>query len=253
MDDIKVERDGAVATVVIDRPERRNALSDELLVELATLIARLDDDADVRCLVLAGSERVFASGADIDALLRKDHVSVYVGERAACWARLRRIATPLVAAVSGACLGGGFELALYADVIVASDIAVFGLPETGLGLIPGAGATQLLPRAVGKARAMDMILTGRTLDAPEAERAGLVSRIASVAAYRAEAHEVAQEIAARPALAQALAKEAVGAAFEVGLEAGIGLERRAFSMAFATDEARESLEAFVARRRASLA
>jgi len=253
MGDIKVDRSAGVATVVLDRPQRRNALSDEMLSGLAAAMAQLDVDADVRCIVVAGSDRVFASGADIEALLRRDHLSVYAGERARCWAALRRIATPVVAAVSGACLGGGFELALYADVVVAAQTARFGLPETGLGLIPGAGGTQLLPRAVGKALAMDMILTGRTLDAAEAERAGLVSRVVPVAELRGVAHAVAEQIAARPAVAQALAKEAVGAAFEVGLEAGIGIERRAFSMAFATDEARENLEAFVARRRPTLA
>jgi len=154
----------------------------------------------------------------------------------------------MVAAVSGFCLGGGLELAMMADVIVASETARFGLPETQLGLIPGAGGTQMLPRAIGKAKAMDVVLTGRLLTAAEAENAGLISRLASPENWLETAQEVAATIAARPALAQRLAKEAVQAAFETGLQAGIGVERRAFAMAFASEDAREGLTAFVEKR-----
>ena len=241
-------RSGAVVTLTIDLPEQRNALTDPVLAELVAALAEIDADPAVRCLVLAGSRSVFASGADIRALLRRSAAEVYDGDRAQHWDALRRVRTPMVAAVSGFCLGGGLELAMMADVIVASETARFGLPETQLGLIPGAGGTQMLPRAIGKAKAMDVVLTGRLLTAAEAENAGLISRLASPENWLETAQEVAATIAARPALAQRLAKEAVQAAFETGLQAGIGVERRAFAMAFASEDAREGLTAFVEKR-----
>lgn len=237
-----------VATVVIDNPEHRNALSDAVLTQLVEALRRADDDHEIRCIVIAGSEKVFASGADVRALLERSATDVYDDERSRQWRALRSIRTPVVAAVSGFCLGGGCELAMYADVVVASETARFGLPETQLGLIPGAGGTQLLPRAVGRARAMDMVLTGRLLDAAEAERAGLVSRVVGQGEWLDVAEEVARAIAARPAVAQRLAKESVRLAAETGLEAGIAAERRAFAMAFATHDAREGMEAFLAKR-----
>jgi enoyl-CoA hydratase len=245
---ILVERAGAVALTTLDRPEQRNALSDELLGELAALLARLDADPGVRCIVIAGSPKVFASGADIRALLQRGPVEIYEGERARHWDAVRRLRTPLVAAVSGMCLGGGCELAMTADVVIAADSARFGLPETTLGLIPGAGGTQMLPRAIGKAKAMDLVLTGRLLAAEEAERAGLVSRVVAAERCVDVAMEAAAAIAARPPVAQRLAKEALEAAFEVGLQAGLGVERRAFAIAFGTDDAREGLSAFVEKR-----
>jgi enoyl-CoA hydratase len=245
---LKVSSDGAVATVRIDRPEVRNALTDEVLRGLAAELARLDADPDVRCVVLAGSEKVFASGADLRALRDRDAVQVYAGERAAAWASIRRLETPLVAAVSGFCLGGGLELAMSADLLVASETARFGLPETGLGLIPGAGGTQLLTRAVGRAVAMDVVLSGRLLDADEAERLGLVSRLAPEGAWLETAQKLAATVAARPAVAQRLARESVELAFETGLRAGIDAERRGFAIAFASDDAREGIDAFLAKR-----
>lgn len=250
MDDhgIRLTRDGAVATVTIDRPEQRNALSDPTLERLVAVLGELDVDEGCRCIVLAGSAKVFASGADVRALLERTTQQVYDGDRARCWEAVRRLRTPLVAAVSGFCLGGGCELALIADLVVASETARFGLPETRLGLLPGAGGTQLLPRAVGKATAMDMILTGRLLDAREAEAAGLVSRVAAADGWLELASAVANEIASRPAVATRLAKEVVDAAFETGLQAGIAGERRAFAMAFASADAHEGLTAFVEKR-----
>lgn len=246
---IALERTGAVALARLDRPEQRNALSDELLGDLAGILGELDDDPAIRCVVLAGSDRVFASGADIRALLERGPLDVYDGDRARHWGAIRRVRTPLVAAVAGMCLGGGCELAMAADVVIAADSARFGLPETTLGLIPGAGGTQLLPRAVGKAKAMDLVLTGRLLDAGEAERAGLVSRVVPAAECVTAALEAAASIAERPPAAQRLAKEAVEAAFEVGLQAGLGVERRAFAIAFGTEDAREGLTAFVEKRK----
>ena len=246
-----IETDDAVVTIRIDRPEVRNALTDEVLGRLSETLARLDVAPGVRCIVIAGSERVFASGADLRALRERTPSEIYDGDRAAAWAALRRLNTPLVAAVSGFCLGGGLELALYADVIVAAESARFGLPETSLGLIPGAGGTQLLTRAVGKAVAMDMILGGRMLAAAEAERLGLVSRVVADDAWRSTAAEVAAAIAARPAVAQRLARESAALAFETPLQAGIDAERRGFAMAFATQDAREGIDAFLDKREPS--
>ena len=243
-----MDRDGAVATVTIDRPEQRNALSDPLLTALVAALQELDADPECRSIVLAGSAKVFAAGADIRALLERSALELYDGDRAQRWEALRRLRTPLVAAVSGLCLGGGCELALMADIVIASETARFGLPETQLGLIPGAGGTQMLPRAIGKAKAMDMILTGRLLHADEAERAGLVARVTSADAWLGTAQGAAATIAGRPAVAQRLAKEAVQAASETGLQPGVALERRAFAMAFASADAREGLAAFAEKR-----
>lgn len=245
---IRVDRGDAVATVTIDRPEQRNALSDPVLEALLGALQALDADPGCRCIVLAGSDKVFASGADIRALLERRAMEIYDGDRAQRWEALRRIRTPLVAAVSGFCLGAGCELALVADLAIASETARFGLPETRLGLIPGAGGTQMLPRAIAKAKAMDMILTGRLLGAEEAERAGLIARVTPAGAWLSTAQEAASEIAGRPAVAQRLAKEVVQAAFETPLRAGIEGERRAFAMAFASDDAHEGLTAFVEKR-----
>lgn len=245
---IRTDHDGAVATVSIDRPEQRNALSDPVLGALVDTLQTLDADPGCRCIVVAGSDKVFASGADIRALLERSALEIYDGDRAQRWEALRRVRTPVVAAVSGFCLGGGCELALIADLAIASETARFGLPETQLGLIPGAGGTQMLPRAIGKAKAMDMILTGRLLGAEEAERAGLVARVTPADAWLGTAQEAAAKIAGRPAVAQRLAKEAVQAAFETPLQAGIAGERRAFAMAFASEDAHEGLTAFVEKR-----
>ena len=235
-----------VARLTIDNSARRNALTDPVLAALADHAAAADADPGVRAIVIAGSEKVFASGADVRALLERSPVEAFGGDRPLQWARLRRIGTPTVAAVSGYCLGGGCELAMYCDVVIASPSARFGLPETQLGLIPGAGGTQMLPRAIGKAKAADMILTGRLLGAAEAERAGLVSRVADE--WLQTAIEAAEAIAARPAVAQRLAKAALLASFESPLAAGVDAERAAFGIAFGSEDAREGLRAFVDKR-----
>ncbi len=203
----------------------------------------------MRCIVLAGDERAFAAGADIAELAAATAVELYQAPRVARWDAIRKLSTPLVAAVSGWCLGGGCELAMTCDLIVASDTARFGQPETGLGIIPGAGGTQRLARAVGKALAMDMVLTGRILTAHEALSAGLVARVVAREAWLDEARRVAGEIAARAPVAQRLAREAVDRAFETGLDSGLDFERKALYLAFASEDAREGLSAFVEKRR----
>jgi enoyl-CoA hydratase len=241
-------RDGHVVELTIDRPRQRNALSNDLLGLLATTMMRLDRDPDVRCIVLRGSDKVFASGADLNDLRGAEPLEHYAGDRVRAWADVRRTRTPTVAAVSGYCLGGGLELAMYCDVIIASETARFGFPETMLGLIPGAGGTQLLPALVGRAKAMDVILTGRFLTAAEAERAGLVSRIVAQESWRQEGRKAAHAIASRGPVAQLLARETVNAASDIPLAAGLELERRAFAMALGSAEAREGIDAFLARR-----
>ena len=246
---VLVECEPPIAVVRLNRPEARNALSDALMDELVARLSELDGDDDVRCIVLAGDERAFAAGADIAELAAATAVELYQAPRVARWDAIRKLSTPLVAAVSGWCLGGGCELAMTCDLIVASDTARFGQPETGLGIIPGAGGTQRLARAVGKALAMDMVLTGRILTAHEALAAGLVARVVAREAWLDEARRVAGEIAARAPVAQRLAREAVDRAFETGLDSGLDFERKALYLAFASEDAREGLSAFVEKRR----
>jgi enoyl-CoA hydratase len=242
------EQHDAVVVLTIDNLSQRNALSDPVLAELVQQLEKADRDPQIRAIVIAGGDKVFAAGADVRALQQRTATEIYDGDRALLWEAVRRIRTPTVAAVSGFCLGGGCELAMISDVIVASETARFGLPETQLGLIPGAGGTQMLPRAIGKAVAMDMVLTGRMLDAQEAAAMGLVSRVVGPDEWRETALKVARKIAGRPAVAQRLAKETVNAAFETPLQGGIHGERRAFAMAFASEDAREGLSAFVEKR-----
>jgi enoyl-CoA hydratase len=246
---VLVEREPPIAVVRLNRPEARNALSDALMDELVARLSELDADGEVRCIVLAGDERAFAAGADIAELAAATAVELYQAPRVARWDAIRKLSTPLVAAVSGWCLGGGCELAMTCDLIVASDTARFGQPETGLGIIPGAGGTQRLARAVGKALAMDMVLTGRVLTAEEAHSAGLVARVVAKEAWLDEARRVASEIAARAPVAQRLARESVDRAFETGLDSGLDFERKALYLAFASEDAREGLSAFVEKRR----
>ena len=246
---VLVEREAPIAVVLLNRPEVMNALNDEVMDELVRVLAELDDDDAVRCLVLGGSERAFAAGADIGEMAQASAMDMYDARRIDRWDALRRLRTPLVAAVSGFCLGGGCELAMACDLIVASESARFGQPETGLGIIPGAGGTQRLARAVGKAKAMDVILSGRFLDAHEAERAGLVARVVAREAWLEEAKRVAREIASKGPVAQRLAKEAVNRAYESSLETGLDFERKALYLAFASEDAKEGLAAFTEKRK----
>jgi len=235
--------------VLLNRPEALNALSDELMDALVAALQELDSDDEVRCLVLGGSERAFAAGADIGELATATPVDLFYQRRVERWDAIRSLWTPLVAAVSGFCLGGGCELAMSCDLIVASETALFGQPETGLGIIPGAGGTQRLTRAVGKAVAMDMILSGRRLSAREALQAGLVARVVAKEAWLEEAKRVARDIATKGPVATRLAKEAVDRAYEGPLSVGLDYERRALYLAFASEDAREGLTAFTEKRK----
>jgi enoyl-CoA hydratase len=245
---VLVERDAHVAVVLLNRPKQLNALSGELMGALVSTLQELDADADVRAIVIGGNERAFAAGADIAELAAGTPVSLYTSGRIAVWDSIRAVRTPIVAAVSGFCLGGGCELAMLCDLIVASESAKFGQPEINLGVLPGAGGTQRLTRAVGKAVAMDMILTGRMLSAREALSFGLVARVVAREAWLAEAKRVAADIAAKGPVAVRLAKEAVDKAFEAPLAVGVEFERRAFYLARASEDATEGLTAFVEKR-----
>jgi enoyl-CoA hydratase len=246
---VLVEREAPIAVVLLNRPKQLNALSDELMGALVDALRELDGDEAIRCIVVGGSERAFAAGADIAQLAEASPVEMYYQRRVDRWDEIRALWTPLVAAVSGFCLGGGCELAMACDLIVASETARFGQPETGLGLIPGAGGTQRLTRAVGKAVAMDVILSGRFLTAAEALRAGLVARVVTKEAWLDEAKRVARDIAARGPVASRLAKEAVDRAFEGPLTLGVEYERRLLYLALASEDAKEGLTAFLEKRR----
>jgi enoyl-CoA hydratase len=229
---VLVERDDRVGVVLMNRPKQLNALSGELM----------------GAIVLGGCERAFAAGADIGELAAGTPISLYESRRIDRWDAIRDLRTPVVAAVSGFCLGGGCELAMLCDLIVASETAKFGQPEINLGVLPGAGGTQRLTRAVGKALAMDMILTGRMLSAREALAAGLVARVVAKEAWLAEAKRVAGEIASKGPVAVRLAKESVDKAFEAPLAVGVDFERRVFYLARASEDAGEGLNAFVEKR-----
>jgi enoyl-CoA hydratase len=246
---VLVEREEPIAVVLLNRPDALNALSDELMGALVDALRDLDADEAIGCIVLGGSDRAFAAGADIGQLAQASPVEMYYQRRVDRWDEIRALWTPLVAAVSGFCLGGGCELAMACDLIVASETAKFGQPESGLGLIPGAGGTQRLTRAVGKAVAMDMILSGRFLSADEALRSGLVARVVAKEACLAEAKRVARDIAAKGPVATRLAKEAVDRAFEGPLTLGVEYERRLLYLALASDDAKEGLNAFLEKRR----
>jgi enoyl-CoA hydratase len=238
-----------VALVTLRRPDVLNALNFALLDELASTLEKLDRDPDCHCVVISGSgERAFAAGADIKELAAQTPVTLTEGDDFRHWNRIGRIRKPLIAAVRGVALGGGCELAMACDMIVAGDDARFGQPEIKLGVMPGAGGTQRLTRAIGKARAMDMILTGRTLGARDAEAHGLVTRVVPAEATLQSALELATDVASQAPLAVIAAKEAILKAEELSLEAGLAFERRAFFLLFATEDQREGMDAFAAKR-----
>jgi enoyl-CoA hydratase/carnithine racemase len=237
-----------VALLQLNSPETRNALSPALRAELIAELERLDADAGVGCMVIAGSEKVFAAGADIRALAERPLDAPSDPEGAAFWTRIAALETPLVAAVSGFALGGGCELAMACDMIVADEKARFGQPEVTLGIIPGGGGTQRLTRAIGKQRAMEYVLTGRLFDAPTAVRWGLVNQAVGKGAWLTEAVELARTIAARPAIAIRLAKKAVLEAEEQGVSDGLRAERELFDQAMATEDRIEGTSAFLEKR-----
>jgi enoyl-CoA hydratase len=238
-----------VALVTLNRPDVLNAIDSQMLGELVQTLERLDADEACRCVVITGAgERAFAAGADIKEMADASPVSLTIANSFARWERIRRIRKPLVAAVRGYALGGGCELAMACDMIIAADDAQFGQPEIKIGVIPGAGGTQRLTRALGKAKAMELILTGRNLPAREADLHGLVTRTAPPQETLAAALELAGQIAALPPLAVMAAKEAVNRAFELSLEAGLEFERRNFFLLFASEDQKEGMAAFAEKR-----
>ncbi len=242
-----VERAGLIQ---LNRPQQLNALNTVLMSELATALDEFDRDERVGCLVVTGNQRAFAAGADVKDMSQASAVEILKRNTIAYWDHLKQIQKPVIAAVAGYCLGGGCELAMACDLIVAAESAQFGQPEINLGVIPGAGGTQRLTRAIGKSKAMDMVLTGRTLSAREAEQAGLVARVVPVEVYLDEALKLANDIASRPPLAARFAKEAVNKAFETALSEGLEFERRLFYFLFASDDQKEGMRAFLEKRKA---
>jgi enoyl-CoA hydratase len=245
---IMVETHERVGVIRLNRPQALNALNSALNSELARAITSLDADPQIGCVLITGSDKAFAAGADIKEMALQDAAGMLIGDYAAGWDAVARARKPVVAAVAGFALGGGCELAMQCDIIIAADSAKFGQPEIKLGIIPGIGGTQRLPRAVGKSKAMDLILTGRMMDAAEAERAGLVARVVPAANLLEEAMGVARTIAAMPLPAVLAAKEAVGRAFEGALQEGARFERRMFHALFATADQKEGMAAFVEKR-----
>ncbi|MFZ4894500.1 enoyl-CoA hydratase-related protein [Plantibacter sp. Mn2098] len=242
-----VEHSGLIATVTLNRPEKRNALNRELLELLVQTLRGFEQDGTTRVVVLRGDRRAFAAGADIGALSDAGAIDLYTAGFSELWDDVAAMKLPLVAAVSGYALGGGLELALICDVVVAADSARFGFPEAGIGIIPGAGGTQRIVRAVGKSMAMDLVLTGRRLDAAEALASGLVSRVVTEDALDAEAHTVAERIAAGAPLATRMAKHAVLSAYDTGLTAGVAHERTLSALIAASADRAEGMRAFSER------
>ena len=245
---VESSREGHVALLRLNRPEARNALSPEVMEMLATELEQLDPDPDVRCIVIAGSDKVFAAGADIKALSERSFADALSHPSASFWRRVAAIKTPLIAAVSGFALGGGCELALACDMIVASDTARFGQPEITLGIIPGGGGTQRLARVLGKQLAMEYVITGRQFDADMAHEMGLVNRVAKKNRWLEEAMELAHTVAERPPIAVRLGKQAVLVAEETALSAGLENERRLYEIAMATEDRIEGMQAFLEKR-----
>jgi enoyl-CoA hydratase len=247
---IRVEQRDRVGLITLDRPEALNALSLQVMRELTEAAAALDADRETGCIVITGSERAFAAGADIKEMQSQSYVEMYLADWFGGWDALARVRTPLVAAVAGFALGGGCELAMICDVLIAAETARFGQPEIKLGVMPGMGGSQRLTRAIGKAKAMDMCLTGRNMDAAEAERAGLVSRVVPVDRLLDEVLEVSVTTAGMSLPSAMMTKEAVNRAYEVTLAEGIRFERRVFHAMFATDDQKEGMSAFVEKRAA---
>ena len=245
---IIVETKGRVGIIRLNRPQALNALNKALIDELTKAIETFDADDKIGCLLVTGSEKAFAAGADIKEMADKPFVEAYLGDFVSNWNAIAQARKPVVAAVAGFALGGGCELAMQSDIVIAADNAKFGQPEIKLGVIPGIGGTQRLAHAVGKAKAMDMILTGRMMDAAEAEKSGLVARVVPAASLMDEAMKVADAIANMSLPSVLAAKESVNAAFELSLAEGMRFERRIFHSLFATDDQKEGMKAFIEKR-----
>ncbi len=246
---ILTRTEGSVGIVQLNRPKKLNALNSAVMSEVIAALRAYDQDEQVGCIVLTGDERAFAAGADIDQMADAGAIDMLQMASIDYWDRVRDINKPIIAAVSGYAFGGGCELAMSCDMIIASETAMFGQPEIKLGVIPGAGGTQRLPRAVGKALAMEMILTGEPISAEKALAAGLINRVVPKEVFFQEAMKLAQVVAARPAMAVRLAKEAVNKSYEMTLAEGLNFERRLFYMLFATEDQKEGMQAFLAKRK----
>ena len=247
-ENIIVETRGKVGLIRLNRPQALNALNRALMTDLTHALNAFEADPNVGCIVITGSDKAFAAGADIKEMAEKTFAEAYLGDFAANWDRASTVRKPVIAAVAGFALGGGCELAMQCDILIAADNAKFGQPEIKLGVIPGIGGTQRFTHAVGKAKAMDIMLTGRMMDAEEAERAGLVARIVPAASLVEEAMKVAETIASMSLPSVLAAKEAVNRAFETSLAEGIRFERRIFHSLFATADQKEGMAAFIAKR-----
>jgi enoyl-CoA hydratase len=245
---ILVEQDGAVAVVTLNRPKVLNALNQATMDEVVEALETFERDDGVRCVVLTGGDRAFAAGADLHEMAAATPVEMLSGYRFQQWERIRKISTPLIAAVRGFALGGGCELAMLCDMIIAGEGARFGQPEINLGIMPGAGGTQRLTRAIGKARAMEMILTGRAMTAAEAYSVGLVTRVVPDEVVVEEAKKLARQIAEKAPVAVRLAKDAILKAFDTTLEGGLDYERKLFYLLFATEDRTEGIQAFLSKR-----
>ena len=247
---ILVERRGAVGIVTLNRPAALNALNAALISELGAALDEFEDDAGIGAIVLTGSDKAFAAGADVKEMVAKSYPEIYCEDFTTCgWERVAQCRKPVVAAVAGFALGGGCEIAMMCDIVIAADTARFGQPEIALGTIPGAGGTQRLTRFVGKAKAMDLCLTGRMMDAMEAERAGLVSRIVPAAELLSEAIKIAERVAGMSRPIAMMVKEAVNRAYETTLAEGVRFERRLFHSTFATEDRKEGMAAFIDKRK----
>ena len=245
---ILLERQGRVGWITLNRPKVLNALNLQLMTEVIDAATTLDRDPEIGCLVITGSAKAFAAGADIPEMAPNDYMDMYLNDWFSTWDRLSQVRKPIIAAVAGYALGGGCELAMICDILLAADTAKFGQPEIKLGVIPGIGGSQRLTRAVGKAKAMELCLTGRTMDAAEAERAGLVSRIVPSVELLTDAQKTAETIAGMSLPITMMAKEAVNRAFESSLAEGVRFERRLFHSAFATADQSEGMAAFTEKR-----
>jgi enoyl-CoA hydratase len=249
-ENIIVETRGKVGLIRLNRPQALNALNRALMADLRHALDAFEADPNISCMVITGSDKAFAAGADIKEMAEKTFAEAYLGDFAANWDRAATVRKPVIAAVGGFALGGGCELAMQCDIIIAADNAKFGQPEIKLGVIPGIGGTQRFTRAVGKAKAMDIMLTGRMMDVTEAERAGLVARIVPLASLLEEALKTAETIAAMSLPSVLAAKEAINVAFETPLAEGVRFERRVFHSMFATADQKEGMAAFIAKRSA---
>jgi enoyl-CoA hydratase len=248
LETLLINREGAVGWITLNRPEKRNAITIAMMNELLDTLQKMDADPDIRCIILTGHEKAFAAGAEIQQMAESSAIDMLVRDQFSTWDHIRQIKTPIVAVVNGYALGGGCELAMTCDMIIASEDAIFGQPEVNIGVIPGAGGTQRLTRAMGKVKAMELILTGRSFTAQEALAGGLINAIYPSVSLMEEARKLALTISQKPPLAVRLAKEAIMRSFETSLDSGLDFERKAFMLLFASSDKQEGMAAFLEKR-----